>query len=153
MYSKSEASNIKKDFWTSFGMYMKPVKNAEGVSINWVNYKTGVRHIYFRMDADKTKASVAIELKHSSENLRLDVFRKFEFLKKEFENTMQEDWQWQPVFYDEDGASASRLIVWLNTVNIFNKEDWPQIISFLKQRIIKLDAFWNEVKFQFEDSF
>lgn len=45
MYSKAEKSKIRKDFWTAFGQYMKPVPSAEGTKVNWPNYKTGVKQI------------------------------------------------------------------------------------------------------------
>jgi hypothetical protein len=35
-------------------------------------------------------------------------------------------------------------------VSIFNKEDWPKLISFFKPRIVALDEFWNMVKYSFE---
>ncbi|MFA6248901.1 MAG: DUF4268 domain-containing protein, partial [Mucilaginibacter sp.] len=49
MYSKDQASQLKQAFWTAFGQYMGPVLSAEGLRTNWINYKTGVKHIYFRM--------------------------------------------------------------------------------------------------------
>ena len=63
MYSKQQASLLRKNFWTRFGQYMRPVKNSEGGSINWLNYKTGIKHIYFRMDANTDHARIAIELR------------------------------------------------------------------------------------------
>lgn len=150
MYSKSEASNIKKEFWTTFGMYMKPVRNAEDLTINWVNYKTGIRHIYFRMDATKREATIAIEIKHPDAAARLLVFEQMKTLKNYLEQTLEESWIWQQQFYDEDGSSASRIFRQLDGVSIFKKEHWPAIISFFKERIIKLDLFWSDVKTQFE---
>lgn len=150
MYSRSEAIQIKKEFWTRFGLYMKPVKNAAGHTTNWVNYKTGVRHIYFRMDAGKRAASVAIELKHPQPEDRESTYNKFVQLKTYLENVLQETWDWEPLFYDEDGLPASRIIQQLPDVNVFNQADWPAIISFLKDGIMKLDLFWTDVKPQFE---
>jgi hypothetical protein len=34
--------------------------------------------------------------------------------------------------------------------NILKREDWPSLISFFKLRIMKLDEFWNSVKYGFE---
>ena len=150
MYSKSEASNLKKEFWTTFGMYMKPVKNAEQLTINWVNYKTGIRHIYFRMDATKREATIAIEIKHPDAAGRVLAYERLESLKSYLEQFLAESWIWQPEFYDEDGSSASRIFTQLEGVSVFNREHWPAIISFLKERIIQLDLFWNDVKTQFE---
>jgi hypothetical protein len=36
--------------------------------------------------------------------------------------------------------------VQLDAVNIYQKEDWPIVISFLKERIVGLDAFWSQVR-------
>src|SRR5690606_40670888 len=48
MYSKEEAKRLKERFWTNFGQFMSLVPNEEGVKVNWVNYKTGIKHLYFR---------------------------------------------------------------------------------------------------------
>ena len=37
MFSKQEYSQLKKEFWTAFGLYMKPVPFAEGEKNNWIN--------------------------------------------------------------------------------------------------------------------
>jgi hypothetical protein len=38
---------------------MKPVPSASGQPVNWINYKTGIRNIHFKMDADNTSAVIA----------------------------------------------------------------------------------------------
>lgn len=150
MYSKAEAFHIKKEFWTTFGMYMKPIKNAEGSIINWINYKTGIRHFYFRMDANRKNASIAIEMKHPSTDNRLLLYKQLEIWRDHFKAVMQEPWSWQQIFYDDDGSEASRVVKTLENVSVFNKDHWPLMITFLKERIIKLDAFWHDVKIHFE---
>ena len=57
MYSKSEASQLKQEFWTSFGQYMSPVLSAEGEKLNWINYKTGEKDIFFKMKANNKKST------------------------------------------------------------------------------------------------
>ncbi|MFA6277828.1 MAG: DUF4268 domain-containing protein, partial [Pedobacter sp.] len=64
MYSKEEASKTRQQFWITFGKYMKPILSAEGLPINWINYKTGIKNIYFRMDAEQHKAIISIEITH-----------------------------------------------------------------------------------------
>jgi hypothetical protein len=63
---------------------------------------------------------------------------------------LNEEWQWQRSVYDEDGKIFSRIYTEIKNVNIFNKNDWPQLISFFKKNIIALDEFWNDVKVIFE---
>ncbi|MCW3071352.1 MAG: hypothetical protein JWO44_1242, partial [Bacteroidetes bacterium] len=41
MYSRSEASQLKHEFWIAFGRYLSLHPNSEGEKINWVNYHTG----------------------------------------------------------------------------------------------------------------
>lgn len=129
---------------------MRPVKGAEGDTINWLNYKTGIKHIYFRMDAGQQNASIAIELKHTDITLQQHYFEQLGQLRSILEQITGETWEWQLHTTDEDGNSLSRISTSLAAVNIFKEADWPSIISFLKPRIMALDEFWMMVKEQFE---
>lgn len=70
MYTKQEKAKQKQLFWTAYGQYMRPILSADGERANWVNYKTGVPGIYFRMDATDDHASIAIELSHNDADIR-----------------------------------------------------------------------------------
>jgi hypothetical protein len=146
MYTRQEASLIRKQFWTSFGQYMRPLPGANGDTINWLNYKTGIRHLYFRMDADTTQASIAIELRHTNLSLQQQYFEQLQQVKILLEEQTGEEWKWELHQPDEDGNMVSRVSIALEKVNIFNTANWPTIISFLKPRILALDKFWDLVK-------
>lgn len=150
MYSKQQASAIKQKFWTSFGQYMRPVKNANDETINWINYHTGIKHIYFRMDADNKQTTIAIELHHPDTMMRQQYFEQFKQLRTLLEEETGEQWQWDEQYQDEHHNPVSRISTTLTGTNIFNEADWPAIISFLKPRIIALDSFWEMVKDRFE---
>lgn len=147
MYSKEQAATLKARFWTSFGQYMKPVPAASGLPVNWINYKTGIRHIHFKMDVDNTKAIIAIEISHPNPAERLQYYHQFAALKKILETTF--NWRWNETF-ETDHKTISSIMQQLDNVNVLNQADWPAIISFLKPRIIALDAFWDMVKDGFE---
>ena len=115
-----------------------------------MNYKTGIKHIYFRMDANNKMASISIELRHSEPGLQKEYFKKLEALKTLLHQTAGEEWQWQLHEHDGDGKLVSRIAMVLNDVNLFHKADWPVIISFLKPRMLALDTFWKLVKENFE---
>jgi hypothetical protein len=150
MYSKQEAAQLKEAFWTTFGKYMSPVLSADGEKVNWINYKTGEKNVQFRMQADNKQASIAIELSHKDSGIRDLYFAQLEQLKPILESETGEPWQWQPNDSHGNGRTVSRVICTLSQVSIFKKEDWPQLISFFKPRIIALDAFWSQVKYAFE---
>ena len=130
MYSKQEASRLKDEFWTAFGMYMGPVLSAEGEKLNWVNYKTGEKNIAFRLQADNKKASVAIELTHKDPGIQQLYFDQFMQLKNLLRMSLQEDWTWTLHVHDDHGRIVSRIYTQKVGLSIFKKEDWPELISF-----------------------
>ena len=150
MYTRQQASRIREEFWTTFGRYMAPVLSAEGEKINWINYKTGEKGIQFKMNADTEKASVAIEINFQDTAMQKLYFEQFLQFRNLFENRMKEDWKWEMHSKDEHGKIISKIYKNLTGVSIFKKEDWPQLITFFKQHLIALDAFWSEVKYSFE---
>ena len=149
MYSKDQISKLKTQFWTNFGQYMKPVPSASGLPVNWINYKTGIKNIHFKMDADNAKAVIAIEISHPKEEERLHYYNHFVSHKKLLASTITYNWQWNEIL-QTNHKTISSISLQLNDVNILNQADWPSIISFLKPTIIALDAFWELVKDGFE---
>lgn len=150
MYTREEAKKLKEEFWTTFGQYMRFVPSADAEKINWVNYKTGIKHLFFRMDADKKKATIMVELTTPDEGIRRLMYAQFEELQTVLSSTLGEQWDWNLEHYDEYGRAASRISCTLDHVNIFNREHWPQLISFFKPRIIALDEFWSVAKYSFD---
>lgn len=129
---------------------MKPVLSADGEEISWINYKTGNKHIGFKMDVDSRRAVLTVVIDHPDAEVRQVYYERFLQLKGLFYETLEEeDWTWRPNATDEHGKDISTINKELTGVNIFRNEDWPAIISFLKPRIIGLDAFWGLVKYQF----
>jgi len=150
MYSKDQVSQLKQEFWTAFGQYMGPVLSAEGLRTNWINYKTGVKHIYFKMQADNKQASISIDITHPDTELQELFFEQFLTYKTLLHSTLNEDWKWELHTTDEYGKTISRIYIELKSVSIYQKENWPQLISFFKPRIIALDEFWSDAKTAFE---
>lgn len=150
MYSKQEASQLRQEFWTIFGQYMRQVLSPEGEKINWTNYKTGEKDIAFKMHADNKTAVIAIELAHKDKEIQQLFFEQFLQFKSLLTDAVQEEWKWKLHAHDENGRLVSRIYKEKTGVSIFQKQDWPELISFFKPRIIALDEFWSNVKYAFE---
>lgn len=150
MYSKEEASKLRQQFWITFGKYMKPIPSADGLPINWVNYKTGVKNVFFKMNADQRKTTISIEITHQDEETRAIYFEQFKALKLLFSDAVNEEWVWEKSILNEYGIPFAQISVSLTGISIFNQKNWPEIISFLKLRILALDQFWVDVKPIFE---
>lgn len=150
MYTKEEASRIKQEFWTVFGQYLSPYKSIDEEKVNWANYKTGIKHIYFRMNADKKEASISIDITHPDEGIQEFFYEQFLELKYVLSDILGENWIWELHQVDDYGKTMSRIYKELKPVNIFNKSDWPALISFFKPRILALDSFWSDAKYVFD---
>jgi hypothetical protein len=150
MYGKEEASKLKQQFWITFGRYLKPIPSADGSQVNWVNYKTGVKHIFFRMNADQQQAKISIDIAHPDPYRRQVYYNQFLSFKTILQDELGEEWDWNPVSSNEFGIELSQISITVHNVNIFDQQSWPQLISFLKSRIIALDSFWTDVKPVFE---
>lgn len=150
MYTREQASQLRQAFWTTFGQYIAPHLSAEGFKTNWVNYKTGLKHVDFRMQAGKKAASIGIEISHPDPEVQEWFFEQFMAIKDLLHEGVGEEWEWALHTHDENGKVISRIYKEISPVSVFNKEDWPSLISFFKPRIIGLDAFWSDAKYSFE---
>jgi hypothetical protein len=150
LYSKDEASQIKQAFWTAFGQYIALQLSADGLRINWINYRTGIKHLNFKMQADNRSAYIAIEITHPDTGIQELVFEQFTELKNILHSNLNEEWDWQLLTTDENHKTVSRISKRLPNTSIFNRGDWPALILFFKPRIIALDEFWSVAQYSFE---
>lgn len=151
MHLGKSASLLTKQFWTVFGQYMAPIPSADGEKINWINYKTEVRFIRFRLQSINTIASVAIELSHPDSNVQEQQFEQLGLFKKQFQQICGTDWRWRKMNKDEENKITCSIETSIENVSIMNESQWPQIISFFKPRLISLDNFWCSYKFVLQD--
>lgn len=151
MYTKQEAAQIRQEFWTVFGQCMAPQLSSEGLRINWINYKTGVPGISFKMEVDSKAATIAIALIHPDKDIRELQYEQFKQVRNILHNTLEEEWEWQDAARDEYGREYSRISFTINNVNIMDRQHWPAIISFFKPRLIALDEFWGNARYAFDE--
>ncbi len=138
MYTREEASKIRQEFWSAFGIYMRPVPSATGEKVNWVNYNTRLKPVRFRLDASNQGVWARIEI-HGDDEYRSSVLSVVRNLADDLQGELSPSW-----FHDVniDGKNIS-MVEWKNDrLNIFRRDDWPAMISFLKEKIILLDNFW-----------
>lgn len=128
---------------------MSAVPSADLEKVNWVNYKTGIKHVYFRMDAGNKTARIAIEIVHPDAGIRRLMYDQFVELKHILASTLQEEWFWDE-HYEVDGKEIAAIWLSIDLVSVFRKEDWATLISFFKPRIIALDEFWSTAKYAFD---
>lgn len=147
MYTDKEISKIQAEFWTVFGLYMKPVPGVSGDKVNWINYKTNIKHLTFNLNFTDKVASLLIKISHPEFTDQKKFYKTFASLKDELINFPA------PLNFKESNDTippVSTIDCSLFNVNIFNKETWPDAISFLKHSMIAMDMFWQSNKIIFE---
>ena len=135
----------------AFGQYMAPVLSANGEKINWINYKTGIKGIQFKMNAEGKKAEISIEINHRDLVYQELIFEKFAELKNLLQDALEEKWTWVLHSATDHGKTISKIYTEREGVDVMRKEEWPALISFFKPRMIALDKFWSVGKFAFEE--
>src|SRR6478736_463627 len=138
MFKREEASRLREDFWTTFGKYMSPVPSSEGMKINWINYRTGIKDVYFRMDVLQKSAVISITMEHKDREIQELFFNKFLEFKSLLHSTLEEEWVWQVHVTVKEQKIISRIYKELPGVSVFNKDQWPDLISFFKSCMIAL---------------
>ena len=151
MFSKQEAAQLRKEFWTVFGQYMSPIHSSEGEKINWINYKTGIKGLQFKMEAGQTMASIGIVFTQPDKIQQQLIFEQLMQSKNILHKILQEEWTWLLHTRDEQKKIVSKIYTAKTGVSTLKKEDWPELISFFKPRMIALDEFWNKVKYGFAE--
>lgn len=124
--------------------------SAEGLKINWINYKTGIKYLYFKMHADKKSACIFIEMSHPDQDIQQLMMEQFKAYKNILQAELNEEWEWNLHVQDDNYKTVSRISACISGVSVFKQEDWPALISFFKPRIIALDAFWTDAQYGFD---
>jgi hypothetical protein len=106
--------------------------------------------VYFRLQADNRHASIAIELTQPDAGVRELFFEQFLELKPLLHEALGEPWRWELHTTDANGLPLSRIYTEMQPVNLFNRDDWPALISFFKPRLLALDEFWSGAQYAFE---
>lgn len=150
MYSKDEKKKYTSDFWNSFGLYMKKYNRDFG-RIKWVNYRTNVKDIYFRLNISNKQASVSIELQHNDDGIRELMFDQFKELKVVLEDNFNGDLTWDNETFNSFNQPIISISEQLHNVSIYNRDDWPKTFQFFEKRIVGLHTFWVEFNEIFKD--
>lgn len=141
MLSKEEAKEWRIEFWGKLQKQMEKMRNSHGSKVNWMNYNTGVRHLYFRMEADDKGARLCIDLQFPDEGVREVYYEQFEAFKNILDNTFK-DLQWHKEWDHWNGKRISRIVTERSDCSFLNQKDWDKMHLFLKLNFKKLDEFW-----------
>lgn len=144
MFTKEEKKKLKLEFWSRLEDQMTRLKNPHGSKVHWMNYNTGINHLYFRMEADEKAARLCMDLQFPDNGVREVYWDQFEEFRDLLNDRFKGKLIWLKEFEHENGKTISRVYLEKAEVNINNQKDWDRMHLFLKLSFAKLDEFWDE---------
>lgn len=151
MFSKAELRAWNERFYTAFGVFMRKHQPQADWGLKWLNYHTGVKDIYFRVEADKKAGRVSIDLQQPDPGMRELFFEQFLEFRKILESYMETELIWDEAYTLPNGRIISRIYVEKKGLNIFKEDDWRDFFEFFETYLLRLDAFWADFKPAFEE--
>ena len=132
MFSKEEATQLRKEFWTSFG---------KSFPRKWLLYNTKIKGVSFKFLADRKKALVCLDLENPNELTNLLYYDQLISLKSLLEKELPE-----VLFNDEyeleNGKIIQRIFVpFQKKFSIHNKNTWRECYEFYVATMSKFEFF------------
>lgn len=139
MFSKSESTQLRKLFWTSYG---------KSFPRKWILYNTQIKGFSFKFVANQKQAMVCLDIE-SFDKVKNELL--FEQLL-ELKSILLEDYLPEAIFDKnytlENGKTIHRIYVnHLEKFNIHNKNTWQQAYEFFNKNMHQFEQFYED----FED--
>jgi len=144
MLSKSERQALNSDFYTALGLMMQGNVSEFGSKVRWTNYRTNVKDIYIRLEADGKGARFFLDFQHKDPGIRALFYEQLTELKTLLTLELGEGVIWHEKTFKEDGSAISRLELRLEKGSLYDKSTWPEMLVFLKESLLSFDSFWYQ---------
>lgn len=143
MYSKEEMKALRIEFWGQLQNQMEKMRNPYGSKVNWMNYNTNIKHLYFRMEADEQGARLCVDLQFPDKAIREIYYEQFLEFKDQLDSKFK-GLHWLPEWDHWNGKQIARIVLEQEGTDIREQSDWDKMHLFLKLNFAKLDEFWVE---------
>jgi Domain of unknown function (DUF4268) len=142
MYTKEELKALKIQFWEEFKVFMSKHKSVSGKRINWLNYKTKIDSIYFRLETDKNTVRVCFDIQHKDSEIRAIIWEQMVELKKVLTDEMGIG-KWNNQAFNSTIPEFCRISWELENVRYLNSSDKEKIFLFFEDKLISFDRFYD----------
>ncbi len=142
MYSKEEALQLKKEFWTTF---------ATAYPRKWILYNTKIKDFSFKFHVDNSKAMVLLDIEPKEEDKRKIYYEKIESLKTILIEEFLPEAILERNFYLENGKCISRIWIEKTGLSINNKKNRDAIFDFFNESMSAFEHFYLEYEEYIKD--
>lgn len=144
MYSKDEEKQLRLDFWGGLNAELELERGSHASKVNWMNFNTKIKPLYFRMEADENGARLCIDIQFLDKGIRELFYEQFTEFKDILNKRFDGNTKWQPEFEHSNGRTISRISMEEDKGSLYDREKWADMYVFLKENFIKLEEFWSE---------
>lgn len=136
MFSKEEASLLRKEFWASFG---------KSFPRKWLLYTTDIKGLNFKFVADKKKALVCLDLEHTDKIANELLYEQLLSLQKILRTEYLPEIIIDNTYELESGKVITRFYVeHQQKFSIHNKNTWKECYEFFVASMSQFELFFYE---------
>ncbi|UOQ44066.1 DUF4268 domain-containing protein [Halobacillus salinarum] len=110
-------------------------KNISPSKDNWIGAGTGISSVSYNFVMSRSYARVEVYLQRSVKEENKFIFEELGKFKDSIENKFGDSLTWERL----DNKKASRIKYQKDDVNIYNEEDWEDMINFMVTSMLNLE--------------
>jgi len=152
MYSKDESIQIKKEFWTTFGVFSQKKRMASGFDKKWISHNTGINCLNLKFDFEKKLALVGIEINTTNTKEEENYYNRLLSLKTILNSGFNKIPIWEPDFELSSGKFVVKIYHSLENVNIHDKSCWGNVFNFFYDYMLLYEFFYIECEDVIKDN-
>lgn len=142
MYSKEEAKELKREFWTTF---------SQEYPRKWFLHNTKIKDFSFKFYLDNRRIEVLLAIENKDLELRKIYFQKIESLKTILKDEFLPDILFDEHFVLDNGKEISKIWVEKDDISFHNKNNWEEIYSFYYEKMDAFERFFYEYEDYIKD--
>jgi len=136
MFSKEEATQLRKEFWTSFG---------KSFPRKWLLYNTKIKGFSFKFVADRKKALICLDIEHPEEIANELLYDQLLSLKNILLSEYTSEAIFNPSYELESGKIIHRIYIeHTQKFSIHNKNTWSDCYAFFNEKMPQFELFFYE---------
>ncbi|MEQ6378591.1 DUF4268 domain-containing protein [Bacillaceae bacterium S4-13-56] len=136
--------NVRINFWNQLLPEMNKksdlFKNISPSKDNWIGTGTGISNTAYNFVMSKSYARVELYIQRPIKNENKFIFDELYKLKDSIEEKFGDSLHWDRL----DDKKASRVKFQKDNVDVFNQDDWDEMIIFMVDSMIRLEHAFKE---------